>query len=113
MVSVPPMWAYRLVVRQTDFNRVITGSIPVMPIQYQTFTILVLLSPHSRMLIKGRSNAREVLSVKTYKILCSLHRHKLDGAAQVSTEETLNFRHGEVEMRGSIPRRRINIGMSA
>lgn len=28
----------------------------------------------------------------------------MDGAAEVSTEETLNLRHGEVEMLGSIPK---------
>lgn len=41
---------------------------------------------------------KPILSVKTYKILCSPHRHKLDGAAQVSMGETLNFRHGDTEM---------------
>lgn len=28
----------------------------------------------------------------------------MDGAAEVSMEETLNLRHGEVEMLGSIPK---------
>ena len=35
------------------------------------------------------------LSVKTYKILCSPHRHKLDGAAQVSMDETLDLLLGD------------------
>lgn len=55
-----------------------------------------------------------VLSVKTYKILCSPHRHKMDGAAQVSMDETLirvemqlnTKKLAGTEMRGSIPRRR-------
>jgi len=59
-----------------------------------------------RNLLMGNPYIRPFVSEDT-KILCSPHRHKLDGAAEVSMDETLNLHNRDTEMLGSIPKCRM------